>query len=274
MSCFQVAVLASGSRGNATVMRCEAGTVLIDAGISCRRIARGMQGLGIRPENLDAVFITHEHIDHVQGLETFAKKYSVPVYASAGTWRGIRQTLPRLDLRLCNWHVFVPRTELTVGGLQVRSFSISHDALEPAGYLFRCKGHTFGYVTDTGYVSDIVKRELEGAEVLVLETNHDPVLLKNGRYPPPLQKRILGTRGHLANETAGRLLATLRTLPQQIFLAHLSQENNTPDLALSTVRSIVMRQYPKANIQFYVTSQDEVVKNKEWEDYHEQNIFE
>ena len=274
MSCFQVAVLASGSKGNATVMRCESGMVLIDAGISCRRIAQGMQELGLRPENLDAVFITHEHIDHVQGLETFTKKYPVPVYASKGTWRGIKQTLPRLDLQLCDWHILAPQTELTLGGLQVRSFSISHDALEPAGYLFRCKGHTFGYVTDTGYVSDIMKRELEGAEVLVLETNHDPILLKNGRYPPLLQKRILGIRGHLANAAAGRLLATLQKLPRQVFLAHISQENNTPDMALSTVRGIVARQYPKAKIQFYVTSQHEVVKNKEWEDCHEQNIFE
>ena len=274
MSCFQVAVLASGSKGNATVMRCESGMVLVDAGISCRRIAQGMQRLGLRPENLDAVFITHEHIDHVKALETFAKKYPVPIYASRGTWQGIRQTLPRLDLKLCNRQILAPQTEVTLGGLQVRSFSVSHDALEPAGYLFRSKGHVFGYVTDTGYVSDVVKRELEGAEVLVIESNHDPILLKNGRYPPPLQKRILGTRGHLANATAGHLLATLRTLPRQVFLAHLSQENNTPDLALNTVRGIVMQQHPKANIQFYVTSQDEVVKNKEWEDYHEQNIFE
>ena len=92
MSCFQVAVLASGSKGNATVMRCEAGMVLVDAGISCRRIVQGMQKLGLRPENLDGVFITHEHIDHVKGLETFTKKYPVPIYASAGTWRGIKQT--------------------------------------------------------------------------------------------------------------------------------------------------------------------------------------
>ena len=274
MSCFQVAVLASGSKGNATVMRCESGMVLVDAGISCRRIAQGMQRLGLRPENLDAVFITHEHIDHVKALETFAKKYPVPIYASRGTWQGIRQTLPRLDLKLCNCQILAPQTEVTLGGLQVRSFSVSHDALEPAGFLFRSKGHVFGYVTDTGYVSDVVKRELEGAEVLVIESNHDPILLKNGRYPPPLQKRILGTRGHLANATAGHLLATLQTLPGQVFLAHLSQENNTPDLALNTVRGIVMQQHPKANIQFYVTSQDEVVKNKEWEDYHEQNIFE
>ena len=249
MSCFQVAVLASGSKGNATVMRCEAGMVLVDAGISCRRIVQGMQKLGLHPENLDGVFITHEHIDHVKGLETFTKKYPVPIYASAGTWRGIKQTLPRIDLQLC-------------------------DAQEPAGYSFRCKGHTFSYVTDTGYVSDIVKRELDGAEVLVIETNHDPILLKNGSYPPVLQKRILGTRGHLANETAGRLLTTMKVLPRQVFLAHLSQENNTPELALSTVQGIVTQQYPNAMIQFYVTSQDEVVKNREWEDYHEQNIFE
>ena len=274
MSCFQVAVLASGSKGNVTVMRCEAGMVLVDAGISCRRIVQGMQKLGLRPENLDGVFITHEHIDHVKGLETFIKKYPVPIYASAGTWRGIKQTLPRLDLQLCNRHIFAPQTELTLGGLQVRSFSVSHDAQEPAGYSFRCKGHTFSYVTDTGYVSDIVKRELEGAEVLVIETNHDPILLKNGSYPPVLQKRILGTRGHLANETAGRLLTTMKALTRQVFLAHLSQENNTPELALSTVQGIVKQQCPEATIQFYVTSQDEVVKNREWEDYHEQNIFE
>ncbi len=244
MSCFQVAVLASGSKGNATVMRCEAGMVLVDAGISCRRIVQGMQKLGLRPDNLDGVFITHEHIDHVKGLETFTKKYPVPIYASAGTWRGIKQTLPRLDLQLCNRYIFAPQTELTLGGLQVRSFCVSHDAQEPAGYSFRCKGHTFSYVTDTGYVSDIVKRELDGAEVLVIETNHDPILLKNGSYPPVLQKRILG------------------------------QENNTPELALSTVQGIVTQQCPNATIQFYVTSQDEVVKNREWEDYHEQNIFE
>ena len=202
------------------------------------------------------------------------KKYPVPVFASSGTWRGIKQTLPRIDLQLCNSHVLAPRTEITLGGLQVRSFSTSHDALDPAGYTFRCKGHAFSYVTDTGYVSDLMKRELEGAEVLVLEANHDPILLKNGSYPLPLQKRILGTKGHLANETAGRLLAGLKALPQQVFLAHLSQENNTPDLALSTVCGIVRQQNPKAKIQFYVTSQDEVVKNREWEDYYEQNIFE
>ena len=274
MSCFQVAVLASGSKGNATVMRCEAGMALVDAGISCRRIAQGMQKLGLHPEQLTAVFITHEHIDHVKGLETFIKKYPVPIFASAGTWRGIKQTLPRIDLQLCNRHILAPQTEITLGGLRVRSFSTSHDALEPAGYMFRYRGHAFGYVTDTGYVSDLMKRELEGAEVLVLESNHDPILLKNGTYPPPLQKRILGTKGHLANETAGHLLADLKTLPQQVFLAHLSQENNTPNLALSTVRGIVQRHRPKEKIQFYVTSQEEVVKNKEWEDYHEQNIFE
>ena len=110
--------------------------------------------------------------------------------------------------------------------------------------------------------------------MLVLESNHDPILLKNGSYPLPLQKRILGTKGHLANETAGHLLTSLQNLPRQVFLAHLSQENNTPDLALSTVRGMVQQQRPNTKIQFYVTSQEEVVKNKEWEDYYEQNIFE
>ena len=273
MSCFQVAVLASGSKGNATVMRCEAGMVLVDAGISCRRITQGMERLGLRPENLTAVFITHEHIDHVKGLETFVKKFSVPIYASAGTWRGIKQTLPRMDLQLCNRQILAPQTEITLGGLQVRSFATSHDALEPTGYTFRWKGHAFSYITDTGYVSDLVKRELEGAEVLVLESNHDPILLKNGSYPPPLQKRILGTKGHLANETAGHLLTSLRNLPRQVFLAHLSQENNTPQVALATVEGLVRQMRPAAEIRFFVTSQEGVTKNDEWRIPHEASLF-
>lgn len=274
MSPFQIAVLGSGSKGNATLMRCGSGTVLVDAGISCRRIVTGMRSLGVSPEELSAVFITHEHIDHVRGLEVFSKNFDVPIYASAGTWSGIKRMLPRLDLRLCDYRVFRPDTELVLGGMGVRSFAVSHDALEPSGYVFTHRQHSFGYVTDTGYISDKVKRSLDGVDALVLEANHDLIMLREGSYAPALKKRILGTRGHLANDTAAHFLAGLDQLPGEVFLAHLSHENNTPEMALSTVRGIVTRQRPSASVRYYVTQQDEVVKNEAWEDHYEQNIFE
>lgn len=274
MTPFQIAMLGSGSKGNATLMRCGAGTVLIDAGISCRRIVMEMRSLSVDPEELSAVFITHEHIDHIRGLEALSKTFDIPIYASAGTWQGIKRMLPRLDLRLCEYRIFKPGTGLVLGGLQVRSFAVSHDALEPAGYVFTHRQHSFGYVTDTGYISDRAKQVLDGVDALVLETNHDMIMLKDGKYAPSLKKRILGTKGHLANDTAAHFLAGLNKLPEEVFLAHLSHENNTPDLALSTVRGIVARQRPSVSVRYYVTSQDTVVKNDAWEDHYEQNIFE
>lgn len=274
MTPFQIAVLGSGSKGNATIMRCASGTVLIDAGISCRRIMQGMKSLGISPETLSAVFLTHEHIDHVRGLETFVKNTETPIYASAGTWQGIRHVLLGLDMRQCNSHILKPDAGVLLGGLSVKSFSVSHDALEPSGYTFTHKDHLFAYVTDTGYISDTVKQALEGAESLVLEANHDVMMLKNGRYAPALKKRILGVKGHLSNDSAAYFLSTLKHLPKEVFLAHLSHENNTQDMALTTVQGIVTRHHPGETIRYYVTSQDRLVKNEAWEDYHEQNIFE
>ena len=274
MTPFQIAILGSGSKGNATIMRCASGTVLIDAGISCRRILQGMKTLGLTAEALSAVFITHEHIDHIRGLETFVKTMETPIYASEGTWQGIRKLLPRLDLRQVNSHILKSNAGLHLGGLGVRSFAVSHDAMEPYGYTFTHNDHSFAYITDTGYISDTAKQCLDGAECLVLEANHDVMMLKNGRYAPPLKKRILGVKGHLSNDAAAHFLSTLERLPEEVFLAHLSYENNTQDMALSTVQSIVTRHRPEEKIRYYVASQDQLVKNEAWEDYHEQNIFE
>jgi len=161
-----------------------------------------------------------------------------------------------------------------IGSLAVARFDTSHDAAEPCGYTFREKGHRMAYVTDTGYISDVMKQAMEGSEVLVLEANHDVVMLKNGRYAPPLKKRILGVRGHLSNDAAGSFLAGLQSPPREVFLAHLSQENNDPGIALSTVEGIMRQKLSRVKTAFFVTEQNKMIKNSGWEDYHEQNIFE
>ncbi len=272
MSVFQVAVLASGSKGNATLVRCSSGMVLIDMGVSCRRITQGMKALGLAPEDLDGVFFTHEHTDHVKGIVTFAKKYEVPLYASKGTWEGIRQSVRGFDLQGTNWNLMPRSVELD--SLTVRGFAISHDAREPLGYALELGEHKFVYLTDTGFVSDPVRRELDGAEVMVLEANHDVDMLRNGSYPVALKTRILGVNGHLANEMTAEVILGMERKPREVFLAHLSQENNTPHKALATVQGKVLRHAPEADIRFYIAKQDETVMNQEWGDAIEQNIFE
>ena len=272
-SVFWVAVLASGSKGNSTLLRCADGNFLIDMGVSCRRVKTALAELQLRPDELTAVFVTHEHIDHVRGLATFFKQYDVPVYASRGTWRGMQSTC-RLDFSA--WpacHILTPGESVVFHRLRVESFATSHDALQPSGYVFHLGDHRFGYLTDTGYVSDQARRALDGAEVLVLESNHDTVLLKNGPYPLPLKKRILSAKGHLANDAAARFLVSLEQPPREVFLAHLSQENNTSQVALATVEGLVRQMRPAAEIRFFVTSQERVTKNDEWRIPHEASLF-
>jgi phosphoribosyl 1,2-cyclic phosphodiesterase len=268
MSYFEVAVLASGSKGNATVLRCGRKVFLIDLGISCRRLVKSMAEVGFAPEDLECVFLTHEHSDHTKGLATFLKKYQIPVRASTGTLLALYGANWSLDARMQS--VSAP---LHFGPLEVMPFAVSHDAREPLGYSFAEGRHKLAYVTDTGYVNDSIKAAVQGAEVLVVEANHDPFMLKHGRYPAELKKRIMGTRGHLNNTAAGWLVAGMKPPPREIFLAHLSQENNTPSMALNTVEDILQQQGLEHQVKIYVTSQETTIQNFIEEDHHEQNIF-
>lgn len=269
MSAFEVAVLASGSKGNATAVCYDGWTCLVDMGISCRQTLTKLKQLGLKPEALQGVFLTHEHSDHVRGLMTFAKRYEVPIYASAGTWTGLPELKELLQDRA---RLLQPRQELE--GLSIKSFPVSHDALEPVGYTFEVDTHKFAYVTDTGFINQPIKEAVQEAEVLLVEANHDLEMLRTGSYPQVLKKRILGTKGHLANTAAGWLLAGLPHLPQDVFLAHLSQENNRPELALATVSEIVHKQREEAELNIYVASQEQIIKNYQGEDFYEKNIFE
>ncbi len=217
--------LASSSSGNAALARCGDTAVLIDAGISARRIAQSLAQLGMMPDALRAILITHAHSDHVSGLATLSKKYDVPVYAS----RAASQFLVCAADAL---HPFAPGDVFSVGAFEVRSFRTSHDAAGSVDYRLDCADGSLGLLTDTGYVTDEAADALAGVDLLLLEANHDVETLQSGPYPYYLKRRILGTEGHLSNDAAAEFaLRCCIDGTRDILLAHLSAENNTPAMA-------------------------------------------
>ncbi len=232
---MQVHVLASGSTGNAILFRSPRAQVLIDAGISCRRIEQGLARVGVKAGDLDAVLITHEHNDHVKGIDVLVRKHHIPVFAKARTWQMIscQDKLPSDCVKLLE-------NELELKDLYIRPFATSHDAVEPVGFcLFNNKIKSV-VATDLGIINRDLIEAISLADIVVLEANHDINMVKNGSYPAFLKNRILGNKGHLSNIAAGKLLASVnKKATMQVFLAHLSQENNRPSIAYNTVNQIL-----------------------------------
>ena len=248
---MQVSVLASGSKGNAVYVELDGVRLLIDAGISATKIKKALAAEGVDAASLDGVLITHEHRDHIAGLTTLSKWYHLPIFTRPGT----------IEHMSCRGAVpadcFRPVSEaFMLNGLQVEPFNIPHDAAEPVGYRL-CGSKRCTLATDLGFVTSSVQAAIEGADVLVLEANHDPDVLKNGAYPWPLKRRILSNRGHLANADAAWALVRMQRRPSQVFLAHLSEENNWPELARETVQGILDRQGIRLDLM--VASQNEAV---------------
>jgi len=235
---MQVHVLASGSTGNATFVKMGNAKLLVDAGISARRIKAGLASIGTAIEDLDGILITHEHRDHISGLPTLTKKYKLPVYARPATWEAMycREVLPE-D---CCYQL---ADSLDIGQVKVQPFSISHDAADPVGFSLYHRQSKCSVATDIGFVTETVKQAIAYSDVLVFESNHDVDLLKNGSYPWHLKRRIMSNRGHLSNTDAAWTLARLpRQNHTKVFLAHLSQENNRPEIAKTTVANILEEQ--------------------------------
>ena len=257
MSAFQVHVLASGSKGNAIYIQTGGTAILIDAGISARRITTGLAEIGVKPADLSGVLLTHEHSDHVAGLPVFCRKYGLPVYAKEATWYGL--TCRReIDPACCR----VLQDSLQLGELSIAPFSIPHDAADPVGFMLTSGGDKCTVATDVGFVTDIVRTALEDSDVVVLEANHDIDMLKNGSYPRVLQQRIMSNRGHLSNADAAWTLAKLPPKANMdVFLAHLSHENNTPSLAYKTVRDVLETTGRLSTVRLFVTSQVRRVTN-------------
>jgi phosphoribosyl 1,2-cyclic phosphodiesterase len=219
-------VLASSSSGNATFVRTERTRILVDAGLAKRDILARLAAIGEQAEDLDAILVTHEHSDHVSGLVSLARHLNVPVYIT-------RLTAPAIP-----WGEFTPKldcfqagTTFTVGDIDVDSFTIPHDAIDPVGFCFRAGGVKAGVVTDLGYMPDSIKFHLRGADLLVLESNHDLEMLKVGPYPWSVKQRVMGRKGHLSNEVVSDFIRRdLDTATTTLVLGHLSEHNNHPEI--------------------------------------------
>ena len=227
---------ASGSEGNCLLISAGQTHILLDAGISYKRIKASLAELGLCMEDVDAILITHEHSDHICGLATLVKHHQIPIYATAATGRQLAYRTAGIEPLL---HHIAAGDVFGVGELKVTVFPTSHDAADSVDYRFDCNG-SIGVLTDTGYVMDEAAEILTGVDLLVLESNHDVEWLKSGSYPYPLQQRILGDYGHLSNDAAARFAVQMAQQgTRQFVLAHLSRENNTPQRALETVSCAV-----------------------------------
>lgn len=226
--------LFSGSSGNAAVLRSEKTQLLIDAGLSGKTITGAMEQYGFRPQELRGILITHEHSDHIKGAGILSRKLDIPIYANAATWQAMEGSIGPVAAR--NVRIFRTGEEFFVGDVNVTPYSISHDAAEPVGYSFCCKGRKIAQMTDLGYAPQSVLEAVSGAELLLLESNHDIEMLKTGSYTYALKKRILGQKGHLSNEAAGDVCLELaKRGVRRFILGHLSRENNLEELAYATV---------------------------------------
>ena len=227
--------LASGSSGNAALVSCGQTHILLDAGISARRITTALRGLGVDPASLSGVLITHEHTDHISGLATLTKQLGLPVYATAPTLDALAMKVPAIpEKRLGRF--FAPVESFPLGELWIEPFATSHDAACSVGYAITGGDSRMVLCTDLGYISPQVERAVAGCDLLVCEANHDEEWVRTGPYPYYLKQRVLGRRGHLSNEAGAQLaLLAAQNGARTILLAHLSEENNTPAHALEVV---------------------------------------
>lgn len=228
--------IASSSSGNCICVGSDNTTILIDAGISGKKVEQGLNSIDMTTKDVDGILVTHEHIDHIKGLGVLARKYGIPMYATPGTLASIMQNT---SLGKIPDGLFVTIAEdmpFFIGDLEIQPFAISHDAAQPVGYRVSHEGKSMGLATDMGKYSDYIVDKLSGLDVLLLEANHDVNMLQVGSYPYYLKQRILGDRGHLSNEMAGRLLGEiLHDGMKHVVLGHLSKENNYAALAYETV---------------------------------------
>lgn len=305
-SMVRFTVLASGSKGNATVLSGGRTRILVDCGLSCRELVRRMRQIGEEPETLDAILITHEHSDHVGGVAVTARKLGIPVYFTEGTHRAwMRWISPRRQMTYAQWleqirkqaaerqaeadvttesdpdegdvvefaeapqetaepvepakakdPTWLPAVEyfqagepFEIGDIAISSFTIPHDAADPVGFVFQAEGVRIGFATDLGYIPPNVKAQLKGLDLLLLESNHDLEMLRDGPYPWAVKQRVMSRVGHLSNEAAAEFLEKVYDgQAAYVILAHLSESNNLPDLARVTAeRALIGRASLMAN---------------------------
>ena len=255
----KVCSLFSGSSGNCIFISSGNTSILVDAGVSGRRIEEALTQIGESIKSISAILITHEHNDHISGAGILSRRHKIPIYANSGTWAAMRPFLGKLHPD----HIRMTEvcTRFSIGDIDILPFPIPHDAACPVGYNFFIEDKKITIATDIGHVSDELIGWLEKSHIILLESNHDIEMLKTGRYPWPLKKRIMGDYGHLCNEHTGKVVAHLAQNGTKFFLlGHLSKENNYPELAYQTVcNALVEKQiYPDKDVFLDVAYRDRV----------------
>ena len=234
-----VHVLASGSKGNATLIVYKNTVLLVDAGISARRIVQGIRSVGLTPEQLSGICITHEHTDHMSGLAQLVKQYDVPVYTKTGT---MREIMRRKDVNHKQF-IELSKNNLCIGDLAVDIFKISHDAVDPIGLSCYGGNNKVTFMTDTGIVSEPMLKHMDDSNLLVLEANYDPQMLRYGPYPAELKRRVAGNEGHLSNECAARALVMMRRPEKmKVVMAHRSEKNNAEPVVDHTLNKLLQQE--------------------------------
>jgi len=234
---MELCSIVSGSSGNCILIGSDNHHILVDVGISGKRIEAGLNSLDMTTRDIDGILITHEHSDHIAGLGVLARRYGIPIYTTSGTRDAIMSIsqVGKIDREL--FHGIEADNPFEIGDLIVDPIRISHDAADPVAYKVSNNGKSVGVLTDLGYYNDYIVDKIKGLDAILLEANHDVRMLQVGPYPYNLKQRILGKRGHLSNESAGQLLnQILHDHFNTVFLGHLSAENNMPEIAYETVR--------------------------------------
>jgi phosphoribosyl 1,2-cyclic phosphodiesterase len=253
-------MLGSGSAGNSALVATDHCKLLIDGGLSARQIVLRLEQCGVAPEQLDGVLLTHEHGDHVCGLEVLCRKLNIPIYANALTAESVRCAAATAGLnRHRNWRIFRTGAEFSICDILVQTFPVPHDAVDPVGFGFYVGSSGLGFITDLGYATKMIVERLRQVHTLVIETNHDEKLLQSDLHRPwPVKQRIMSRHGHLSNAAAATVIEEL--LPgkvQRVVLGHLSRDCNTPELALQTVRNALAKS-GQIKIEVHCATQSEV----------------
>jgi len=245
--------LYSGSSGNSTLISSKNTNILVDAGVSCAKIVKGLNQLEYSIDEIDAILITHEHIDHTKGLSVISKKYKIPIYANEKTWK----MLSALEIPdICKFY-FESNIPFEIGDFKIEPFSIPHDAADPCGFSILSEDKKITIATDIGHVTEKILSKMENSNILFLEANYDNETLKCSPYPYMLKKRISSDLGHLSNDMASKTISYLSTHGVNNFiLGHLSKENNFPELAYQTVYNDVVSINP--DITLSVANRDNV----------------
>ncbi|WP_058485646.1 MBL fold metallo-hydrolase [Defluviitalea phaphyphila] len=261
---FKLCTIASGSSGNCVYIGSPKVNLLVDAGISGKRIQNGLEIINVNPKNIDGILITHEHIDHIKGAGILSRRFDIPLIANKNTWEAIDEMERGIGKINPNNRIVIEKEkDLIFKDLIIYSYSIPHDAADPVGYTFICQNKKISIATDLGHINSHIKNNIRESNLILLEANHDIDMLKTGSYPYYLKRRILGKNGHLCNEMAGKVLVDVfhKDL-KAVILGHLSKENNYPDLAYMSVRNELISSGIEVDdkIELTVASRDEISK--------------